>query len=214
MEIISKEQAVENGQKHYFTGIPCKNGHCDKRYVNTDICYACKREQIKRDYDNHPERVTNTNKKSRKKHSDKHNKKSKEWVEKNPIKRKAITAKYRETHREDLREYSTEYQKRKRKDPSYRISKNISKALWHWMKGGKAFRHWEDIVGYTVKDLIEHLEKKFRDGMTWENYGPFWHVDHIKPLSLCDSLEEAWALSNLQPLLKEENLSKNNRFIG
>lgn len=43
MEIITREDAKKIGQKWYFTGEPCKNGHVDKRYVNTGICYACKR---------------------------------------------------------------------------------------------------------------------------------------------------------------------------
>jgi len=50
--------------------------------------------------------------------------------------------------------------------------------------------------------------------MTWENYGEFWHVDHVKPLSWCDTIEEAWDINNLQPLKATENLSKNNRYIG
>jgi mannose-6-phosphate isomerase-like protein (cupin superfamily) len=42
-DIISKEDAKLIGQKWYFTGEPCKNGHVDKRYVNTGVCYVCKR---------------------------------------------------------------------------------------------------------------------------------------------------------------------------
>lgn len=41
--IISKEEAEKIGQKWYYSGVPCKNGHVDKRYVNTGVCYACKR---------------------------------------------------------------------------------------------------------------------------------------------------------------------------
>jgi mannose-6-phosphate isomerase-like protein (cupin superfamily) len=48
MKIITREEAKKIGQKWYFTGEPCKNGHVDKRYVNTDICYTCKRIQNKK----------------------------------------------------------------------------------------------------------------------------------------------------------------------
>jgi 5-methylcytosine-specific restriction endonuclease McrA len=53
--------------------------------------------------------------------------------------------------------------------------------------------------------------------MTWENYGIYWHIDHIKPLSwfnLETEFKDAWALSNLQPLEATKNLSKGNRYIG
>ena len=93
----------------------------------------------------------------------------------------------------------------------------MSKAIWDWLKGNKNYRHWETLVGYTMNDLKSHLEKQFYDDMTWENYGQYWHIDHIIPLSwFKDELDfnEAWKLSNLQPLKKFENLSKNNRYIG
>lgn len=52
--------------------------------------------------------------------------------------------------------------------------------------------------------------------MSWNNYGQYWHIDHIKPLSWFNSEDIllAWSLDNLQPLLKFENLSKNNRYEG
>lgn len=53
--------------------------------------------------------------------------------------------------------------------------------------------------------------------MTWNNYGPYWHLDHIRPLSwfnLETEFMEAWSLNNLQPLEAKLNLSKNNRYEG
>lgn len=210
----SRQDALDNNQKFFFTGKACRNGHIDKRYTNTGICYECKRLQANRDYLNHKERIFKTNKKSSIKNKEKINRRSKEWCKRNKIKRLKITARYRASNRDIIRKRAREYIKIKRLDPEYRLSCAISKALWAWLKGSKAFRHWENIVGFTNKDLIKHLEVKFRDGMTWDNYGTFWHVDHIKPLSLCSSTEEAWKLDNLHPLTKLENLSKNNRYIG
>jgi len=44
-EIISKEEAIQEGKEFYFTGIPCKRGHLSvRRSINT-ICVEC--EQIK-----------------------------------------------------------------------------------------------------------------------------------------------------------------------
>ena len=48
MKIITREEAKKLNQKWYYTGEPCKYGHIDKRYVNTDICYTCKRNQNKK----------------------------------------------------------------------------------------------------------------------------------------------------------------------
>ncbi len=73
---------------------------------------------------------------------------------------------------------------------------------------------------YTVDDLKRHLESKFQDGMSWDNYGE-WHIDHIKPetwfnYSSVDDEEfkKCWALDNLQPMWAKENISKGNKYEG
>jgi hypothetical protein len=71
-----------------------------------------------------------------------------------------------------------------------------------------------EILGYTTKDLKEHLEKQFTDGMSWDNYGK-WHIDHVKPISLATTLGEGIVLSqldNLQPLWGIDNLIKGNKY--
>lgn len=66
-------------------------------------------------------------------------------------------------------------------------------------------------LGYTSFQLKEHLEKQFLDGMSWDNWGKEWHIDHRMPVSrwpLGSDPSEVNALSNLQPLWKFDNLSK------
>jgi len=56
--------------------------------------------------------------------------------------------------------------------------------IYQSLRGIKAGRRWESLVGYVLKDLMEHLESQFDDKMNWDNYGTYWHVDHIRPRSL------------------------------
>jgi hypothetical protein len=64
------------------------------------------------------------------------------------------------------------------------------------------------------------LEAQFHDGMTWDNYGKVWVVDHIVPLkwwdvkNYPDHLYEASHYSNLQPMFKRDNIIKGARFAG
>lgn len=95
------------------------------------------------------------------------------------------------------------------------ISANINNSLRH----GKHGMCWERLVGYTLNDLTKHLEKKFSKGMTWENYGTYWHIDHIIPVSAYNyssyldiDFRECWSLKNLRPLLANENISKGGRL--
>ena len=82
-------------------------------------------------------------------------------------------------------------------------------------KGG---RSWEGLVGYTVLQLKEHLEKLFLPGMGWHNMAE-WHIDHVKPKSKFNytSTEDqefldCWALKNLQPLWARDNLIKKDKW--
>jgi hypothetical protein len=100
-----------------------------------------------------------------------------------------------------------------------RINHAMSRDIRRSLQGMKNKRHWETIVGYPLTDLMQTLEKEFRQGMTWNNYGK-WHLDHMIPLarfvfhSVDDSeFKKAWSLDNLQPLWADENFKKRDRFI-
>ena len=73
-----------------------------------------------------------------------------------------------------------------------------------------------DYLPYTFECLVQHLENNFVEGMTWDNYGE-WHIDHIVAESKFsyNSFQDpeflkCWDLGNLQPLWKQDNLSKRD----
>jgi len=99
-----------------------------------------------------------------------------------------------------------------------RIAANIYQCLRR-VGDGKRQRRWEALVGYTVADLRQHLERQFVKGMSWDNAGE-WHVDHIIPQTAFSftSAEDpefraCWALSNLRPLWRSENISKHAKRL-
>lgn len=114
--------------------------------------------------------------------------------------------------------YLNEWQKAKRQtDPSFAIRQRISAQIGGALRGGKAGRSWESIVGYTLQDLMRHLELQFVKGMTWENRAE-WHIDHITPLKTFHftgnddpEVARAWALSNLRPLWSGDNIRKRDK---
>lgn len=69
-------------------------------------------------------------------------------------------------------------------------------------------------VGYTSKQLADHIERQFLPGMGWENRHE-WHVDHIVPIRSfsyesfeCREFKACWGLPNLRPAWAIENLRK------
>ena len=135
--------------------------------------------------------------------------------------------------RERRIEYVKAYNKKKRKeDPIFRAVHNARKSFKKHLdnircKDDETLEKWEhkrktfDYYGCTSKELIEHIENQFVDGMTWENRGQFgWHLDHIRPLASFDftgddmdeQLKAAWHYTNLQPLWWYDNLAKSDKW--
>jgi len=157
------------------------------------------------------------NPENRKKSCEYQKAKLEEYRKENPVKVRTIIPreKWLVTRKKTIKKY---YQKC-RKDPAKHLGGNMSSYIRTVLKGKKNNQRWVDLVGYTALELIKHLEKQFDDKMTWDNYGPYWHVDHIKPVSLFNytSVEdvefvECWSLNNLQPLEASENLRKSNKY--
>ena len=84
------------------------------------------------------------------------------------------------------------------------------------LKGGRKPDSYSKTIGCSPKELYQHIENKFAEGMSWDNYGE-WHVDHIKPISkhnLDDpkEVEKINHYSNLQPLWAKDNIEKGNFY--
>jgi hypothetical protein len=149
--------------------------------------------------------------------------KSKTWYENNKEQRKQYLKEYREKNIDKLRKTKRDYERnRKARDPLYKLINNFRTAIYQVLKENNINKngHYFEILKYTPEDLISHLETKFTDGMTWDNYGE-WHVDHIKPISSYTILEigddefmNCWSLNNLQPLWGKENIVKSNRVFS
>ena len=155
-----------------------------------------------------------------------------EWFQENRDKMRAYSREYRHNNAEKCRAASERWRKNKglewfrkkeakrRLDIKIKISGSISGRIWETLKrGSKANRHWEELVGYTVDQLKAHLEKLFKPGMTWENYGTYWHIDHKTPIAVFNfqkpediDFRLCWSLKNLRPLEATKNMSKGAKI--
>lgn len=102
----------------------------------------------------------------------------------------------------------------------FKLNGNISRSMRRSLRLGKGGRHWEDLVGWKLLDLIKRFEETKQAGMSWDNYGK-WQWDHKIPISMWNfekpedpEFKQCWALCNLQPLWAKDNLKKGNRYAG
>jgi hypothetical protein len=108
---------------------------------------------------------------------------------------------------------TNEYNRRRSEKPAHRINNAVRCRIWASLNGAKKDRTFA-LLGYSLSELVRHLERQFANGMNWDNYGE-WHVDHILPLSSfeykthdCPEFRAAWALTNLRPMWATDNLKK------
>jgi len=65
-----------------------------------------------------------------------------------------------------------------------------------------------EYLGCTIPEYKTYLESKFTPEMNWDNYGKYWEIDHIYPLSKGGSFH----YTNTQPLSVIENRIKSNKI--
>lgn len=110
----------------------------------------------------------------------------------------------------------TERARERRKDPLVRLKESIRTRIYNGLKDGKD-RSTEKYLGCDISNYKLYLESKFTEEMSWDNYGEYWEIDHIKPickynLSVENEMEECFHYSNTQPLSKGDNRVKSGKY--
>ena len=156
----------------------------------------------------------------------------KEWQQKNKenikqqnkqyyIDNKEYHKQYHIDNTDHIKEYQKQWNRQKYKtNLKFNLNNRMSRAIRESLKGNKAGRHWESLVGYSLNDLIKHLKKTLPKNYNWNDYldGKL-HIDHIIPKSVFNftkytqiDFRNCWALKNLQLLPAEENLIKGAKL--
>jgi hypothetical protein len=141
---------------------------------------------------------------------------------------RAYGREYHKTNRERLRIYENQYRaanlekvrleertaqkNRKANDIQFKLSAVLRTRLAVAVRQNRKVGSAISDLGCSIFELKIYLEKQFKDGMTWDNYG-LWHIDHRKPLAKFDltnrqQLLEAVHYTNLQPLWAYDNQHK------
>ncbi|MFA5261026.1 MAG: hypothetical protein WC450_07360 [Candidatus Omnitrophota bacterium] len=169
-------------------------------------CKECRSLQAKKYYKREITAITRRNKKYEIKHLKESRERHKKYRDNNPGKVKEWQGRARRKANSTLKGKI-----------NYRMRNRINKCL---RNGRKVDVHWENIVGFGVEELKIHIEKQFKDGMTWERFmrGEI-HIDHKIPLAVHNfesshdiDFKRAWMMDNLQPMWAKDNIVKNSKI--
>ena len=153
---------------------------------------------------------------------EKHRARTAAWRQRNPEKSRGYSLKWRTANKERYLQVSREASARRRATFHGRLN-NLIVACAHRGVLAKINRasKYTTALGYSWRQLRQHLEAQFLADMNWDNWGEVWEVDHIRPLasfryeSLDDpQFREAWKLSNLRPFHRDANARKGCTING
>ncbi len=191
----------------------------DKRNAYRKKYYEENKEEVKarqkKYYENNKEYCNGYRNRCLEKDAEKRKSQERQWASNVDKEKKAEYMRiWRAKNAEHVRRY---YRERFENNIMYRIRSLLANRLGHALRKRKAQKidTTLDLLGCSISFLIEHLEKQFTDGMTWDNHGK-WHIDHIRPCASFDLLDEdqqriCFHFSNLQPLWASDNFSKSDR---
>jgi len=114
-----------------------------------------------------------------------------------------------------LKEQKTEWCKNERNNNlNYRLKKSIAARLRAVLNKETSTMNY---IGCNIQFLREWFEFNFTDEMSWDNYGSFWSIDHIIPVSKFDLIDETqknkcWNWTNLVPVQVNYNSSKRQNI--
>lgn len=218
MNIISRADAIANGDPLYFTGQPCRQGHIAPRRTGPRRCVECERETLRKWRAVNPGRAKELNRQSD----------ARRYPETKSA-RQAKARQYKATHREQIRaarraKYKTD-EVRKATNRKWRQN-NIERAR----EIERASRAAEDqrnpgarLARSRQRDIakiqrtppwadLEAIKEVYRQAaLKSRETGQKHHVDHIFPLQ-GESSCGLHVHYNLQVLPARENLSKGNRM--
>jgi len=177
------------------------------RVDNNEILKEREKKKREINYGN----IRKSNKKYYINNIDKVNERNREWRKNNPDRSKEFSRKWKIKNLDKIKLYN--------QTPEKKVSHNMRCRIKEYLKINNITKRNKtfDIIGISPQELMIHLENRFQDNMSWENYGIYgWHIDHIIPLSSAKTEEEIYKLchyTNLQPLWAEENLKKSNKIL-
>jgi hypothetical protein len=84
---------------------------------------------------------------------------------------------------------------------NYRLKKSLASHLRKVLTKNDTTMNY---IGCNIQYLREWLEYNFTEEMNWENYGTYWLIEHVVPISKFDLINEnekfkCWNWSNLMP---------------
>lgn len=133
----------------------------------------------------------------------------KKWVEDNKDRMIFLQSRWHQNNKPRLNE---KYNQRYKTDIEFKLKKNLSRMLTMKIVKNNSTSVYLDT---SITKIREWLDSIFDENMNWDNYGSYWDIDHVIPISLFDlnnpeDIAICFNWRNLRPYPKILNIKKSN----
>ena len=218
------EKNTSDTQKKYCSS-ECRN---KRHYLDLETFRKIRRKQY---YNKNKEKILKLNKIRRDNDIDRKRQAERIWRNENKEKIKQYKTKGKERDRKSAKIYReknraliskkalTYHLKKIKTNINYKLKCALRSRISKFFKRVKKSKKTSELIGCDYETVRLHLEKQFKEGMTWENHGLYgWHIDHIIPCASFDLTDpeqqkKCFHYTNLQPLWAKENISKGAKIF-
>jgi hypothetical protein len=183
----------------------CKNCRKAYRIENAEII----KTQQSNFYIKNKELLLDKNKEYRKNNKEQINLQKKDYRS-----RKEIKNHIKEKNKEYLPIRRKNIQLQRQIDLNFKLKEILKSKFYRAIKRNK----YNEILGCDIDFFKKWLEYRFDENMNWNNFGTYWQIDHIIPISLFNlknqkEIKICFHWTNLQPLESKENRIKSNKLL-
>lgn len=95
---------------------------------------------------------------------------------------------------------------------NYKIAKILRARILDAINRGHKSAHTMELIGCSIEYFVHHIESLWMDGMSWENHGTEWEIDHINQINWFDLNDEkqqfiCFNYENQRPLWKTSDIA-------
>jgi len=230
VEAIRKLKRSEkyNKKKNLDIKVLCLNCNIEKSVKdfyasNQHTCKECVKQKTKERADKNPQKKKEEDRLWREANKERKQETDKKWREENKERKKAtddanrLKNKDNEEYKQKVKNSRKQWREKNadyKKQPHIKIKENIRSRIKSFLKEIKKKESTTKYLGCTQNFFKNWLEYQFDSNMNWENYGSYWHMDHVIGCNNFEtdeeSLKQCFHWSNTRPLEKKRNISKND----
>ncbi len=199
---------MRNGNYRYKN--ICKKCHCknekERRLANIEKF----REKDKQYYQENKSIIVPKNKEYRNRNKDAINAQKRSYYENN-------IEQIKQYHQENKQVRNEKNKIKRRQNPYYALKEALKVRIFDILKSSKK-ESTSKLIGCSNEELKTWIESQFVEDISWDNYGTYWHLDHVIPIAFFDLNNEderymCFNWLNIRPLEKTKNISKSDNIV-